>query len=275
MGRRVDRASAEEVPVEGFRAVLRSDELPRPDGRPEIRRVLLDGVPVLVARLEQGEVVAFGDVCPHQDTSLDRATFWDGNLRCPLHNYLYDPRTGENVLPARDARPENLWKLKPGFLRTHRVEERDGTVWVAERPEPPPTAYDAALERPPRRFGFGRPAGLAAGAPPPPAPGPAAGEDGPVEHPAEDVDVAVGQPFDLLLPTTFRPGYTWRVQVPAGLASVSERFQPGEQARHCVTLVAREPGPATVRCAYARPWEDTPAEVRTFVVRAAGVAEGG
>ena len=250
---------------QSFRAVLGSEELPLPDGEPSIRRVLVDGEPVLVARLDSGEVVAFGDLCPHQDTSLENATFWDGNLRCPLHNYLYDPRTGENVLPARDARPESMWKLKPGFLRTHRVEERDGMVWVGSRPEAPPPSYDPALERPPRRFGRAQPAPL------PPPLGPPAVE-GPVRHPPEDVSVAVGQSFELLLPTTFRPGYTWRVQLPAGVVSVSERFRPGDQASHCVTLVAREAGQATVQCSYARPWEDhdRAAEVRTFVVRASG-----
>lgn len=239
-----------------FQSVLPSSELPAAGDEPQIRRVRVGRTSVLVSRLADGVVVAFGATCPHQDTPLEAATFWDGHLRCALHNYLYDPRTGENVLPRRDARPENLWKLKPGYLPTYRVEEHDGWIWVADQPDAPPPGYDPSLETRPSKPTRSEPLPL-----PPPAP------VGPVEHPSEEISVLVGETFELFLPTTFRPGYMWRVEVPAGLASLGERFLPGEQARHLINLVAQAPGEATVRCAYARPWEATPAEVRNIVVR--------
>lgn len=210
---------------------------------------------VLVARLASGEVVAFSPRCPHQGTTLEDATEWDGNLRCPRHLYLYDPRTGENVLPARETRPEALWKLKPGYLSVHRVEERDGWVWVADEPEPPPAAYDPRLEQ--------RPAGL---------PAPAAADSatevaGPVEHPVQTVEAAVGKPFDVVLPTSVRPGHFWQVELDGPLAVVSQGMDSGASPGYRAVLVASGAGEATMRWSYGRPWDREPAEVRTFVVR--------
>ncbi len=80
---------------------------------PELRKVRVGDSEMILCRLADGEVVAFGTHCPHQGTDLMEASFFDGNLRCPHHLYLYDPRTGENVVPSRDARPENLWNAPP------------------------------------------------------------------------------------------------------------------------------------------------------------------
>lgn len=242
-----------------LRRVLRSEEVVAPAPcEPGIHRVRVGGADVLVARLSSGEVVAFGTTCPHQETPLDDAIFWDGKLRCGRHLYLYDPQTGENVLPARTTRPDSLWKLKPGYLRTHRVEERDGWIWVDERPNPPPPGYDPARERRP-------PALRRAPRPPPPvAPVPA----GPLEHPVEAVVARCGQQFSLVLPTAPRPGHIWRVEGHGDLlAVVSQRFQGGERPGFDVRLVARAEGEATVRCTYATPWDPVPKEVRTFAVR--------
>ena len=101
---------------------------------------------VLVARLRSGEVVAFGPSCPHQFTELDDATIWDGNLRCPRHSYLFDTRTGENIHPRREAKVENLWKLRPGYLPCYEVREEDGWIWVSDETKPPPVSYDPSLE---------------------------------------------------------------------------------------------------------------------------------
>lgn len=107
------------------------------------------GADLLVARLADGEVVAFAARCPHLATPLEGATLRGANLRCARHLYEYDVRTGENVDPARDARRDMLWRLKPGYLAVHRVDERDGWIRVAVAPDPPPAAYDPDLERGP------------------------------------------------------------------------------------------------------------------------------
>lgn len=174
-----------------FRAVLRSDQCRvGTPAEPGFARVKVGKAEVLVTRLPDGEAVAFASVCPHQATPLDVASFFEGRLRCGRHLYLYDVHTGENVLPARTSSPESLCKLKPGYLPVHRVEERDGWIWVAEAPDPPPPAYDPAAERGPVA-GAGRGGTGAA----PPAPGPAPTPPpptGPVEHAPETVTVRVG-----------------------------------------------------------------------------------
>jgi predicted secreted protein len=81
--------------------------------------------------------------------------------------------------------------------------------------------------------------------------------------------VRTGAGFELRLPMPPRPGHVWRVEASRGLLSVvQERFDPSTNPpRHRVSLVARHEGVATVRCSFARPWDTTPAEVRTYVVR--------
>ncbi len=253
--------------------VLRSDECPvGTPQEPELRLVSVGTTEVIVVRLPDGEVVAFTSRCPHQGTDLMDASFFDGRLRCPYHLYLYDPHTGENIVPSRDARAEHLWKLKPGYLPTYRVEERDGWIWVAPRPCAPPLDYDPELQR--------RPVGLATGrgeSGPGDSPAPdsgATGADlgpavatGPVEHPARTVRVGPGATFELRLAADPRPGHVWRVQLADGpLTLVEERFDQTDPPRHRVTLAATREGVATVHCAFGRPWDAVPAETRTYVV---------
>ena len=133
---------------------LKSDELPAGEGAgTQIRRVRTDDGHVMVARLTDGRLVAFAPSCPHQVTPLDDATLHDGVMRCPRHGYQYDACTGVNVFPTRDAKPENLWKLKPKYLPVYDVEERDGWIWVSTDAKPPPDSWDPGLEE--------RPAGAA------------------------------------------------------------------------------------------------------------------
>jgi len=221
---------------------------------------------LLVTRMDGGRVVAFAAECPHQATPLDAASFFEGKLRCGRHLYLYDLETGENVLPARDASPEALRRLKPGYLPIHRVEERDdGWIWVAETPEPAPACFDPEAERP---LSPGTPAPSATAAPA--AAAAAAPASGPVVQPPETMDVRVGEEFQLVLATTPMPAHMWRSAVPAGgVAMVSEAFAPDQPPRHIARLVAQAPGEVEVRFSYGTPWGPTPTEVRTFVVRVA------
>lgn len=76
---------------------------------------------LLLARLSDGEVVAFEGTCPHQGQPLTFGEVEDGCIVCPHHRYAYDPHTGENVFPGDDRDIE---------LPVHETEERDGWIWV-------------------------------------------------------------------------------------------------------------------------------------------------
>ena len=215
-----------------------------------LRRVTVAGANVMLGRLPDGRVVAFSANCPHQRTDFGRATFVEGVVQCTLHSYCYDTETGENVYPAGEVDPSELWRSKPGYLPVYRAEERDGWIWVEPEPLPPPASYDPDLERSP--------------APAAPAnPVPAGGV-----HPTKTLKVAPGTTFGLRLATNPRPGFAWRVET-AGplLAVVEERFQGGEKPAHVVRIAARGQGRSTVTCKYARPWDTKPAEVRTYEIR--------
>ena len=248
---------------------LASDDLPAGEGAETcIRRVRAGDTYVLVARLGDGDVVAFDATCPHQVTELDDATIVDGLVSCPRHRYLYDPRTGCNVVPAAGARPENLWKLRPGYLPCFPVEERDGLVWVDPRPKPPPDDYDPRLEeRPPnRRPGLRGDADEPAG-PPVMIPGPPP-LDMPTERTLKVMDVAADSTFDLRLPVPPGERQAWRMEmVGRSLVVVDETYEPGEAPHQLVRLCAQAPGASTLCFTYAYPDRPLPAAVRTYIVR--------
>lgn len=202
---------------------------------------------MLLVRLAGGRAVAFAATCPHQATDLGDGCLVGERIQCRLHHYEYDLTTGENVVPARETDPAELWKSAPGYLPVFAVEERDGWVWVADEPSPPPASYDPALER---RAARSAPASSAGGASP--------------------VRVEVGATFELRLPAgSGGPGFVWRVEVDGPSVAVVGRA--AERDGHVVRLAARAAGVATVRCSYARPWDPEPVEVRTYEV----VVEGG
>lgn len=231
-----------------MKAVVRSEECRVGEpGEPDFHLVRVGRADVLVARLPDGRPVAFSAECPHQATPLEGATFWEGQLRCARHLYLYDVHTGENVLPTRDATPESLVRLKPGYLPVYRTEERDGWIWVAEQPEPAPAGPTQA----PRPV-------------PPAAPPPAAG---PTPAGPETVHLRAGDEHEVVLATTPRPAHLWRSTVSGtGVAIVSEGLAPDQPPRHVARLAARAPGRAEVTFHYGTPWGAEPAETRTFVV---------
>jgi len=226
-------------------------------GVPDIRRTRAGPIEVLITRLTNGEVAAFATTCPHQETDLEGATLWDDKLRCGRHQYLYDPKTGENLLPARDAKPENLWKLRPGYLPTYAVEERDGWIWVADTPQPPPERFDSSLEVPP--------AGDSAVDPAPGAVDEDAA-DSPLEHPPEELRLVAGEGIDLDLPTSTLPGHSWVIDISGPLTATDVGLLPDDPPRHRVHLSATASGQAEVCCKFSRPWDIEPSEIRRYSV---------
>lgn len=72
-----------------------------------------------VFHAEDGGFYAIDNTCTHQDYALSEGFVEDCRVECPLHGAAFDLRTGEALsLPA--TRP----------VGTHRVEVRDGDLWL-------------------------------------------------------------------------------------------------------------------------------------------------
>jgi nitrite reductase/ring-hydroxylating ferredoxin subunit len=243
-----------------FRA-LRSDELPAGEGAgTEIRRIRMGETHVMVARLPDGRLVAFAPSCPHQVTPLDDATLHQGVLRCPRHGYQYDAATGVNVFPTRDAKPENLWKLKPRYLPVYDVTEGDGWIWVAEEPNPPPESWDPALEERPEGAGDG----------PVPAPPITVAPPAGVEQSMRFVTATAGEELEIRVAATPVAGYEWRLDLVGDLLTIVEnQFEGGDMPCQRVRLAARGAGAGTLTCTYASMIDGRTAAVRTYVIRVA------
>ncbi len=98
--------------------------------RRTLRKVRVAGSAVLLARLEDGALVAATAVCPHEGADLSQGRVYMGAIDCPRHHYLYDLRTGVNRYP-RDVFPADLTDtLAP--LPLYPVREKSGWIWVGK-----------------------------------------------------------------------------------------------------------------------------------------------
>lgn len=78
------------------------------------------GVELLLCRV-QGRLYALDTRCPHEGGRMVPGPLMDGvHALCPLHNYRFDPRTGEP------------WRAVCGKARTYKVRERggDAELWI-------------------------------------------------------------------------------------------------------------------------------------------------
>jgi toluene monooxygenase system ferredoxin subunit len=67
----------------------------------EILEVEVDGVPVLLAHLPGGSIVAYQGLCPHQERSLEDGDFDEdtGVLTCAAHHWQFQLADGSGVNP--------------------------------------------------------------------------------------------------------------------------------------------------------------------------------
>ena len=93
--------------------------------------VELLGRDLVVVRLADG-IACFDDLCRHLGAALSVGEVVEGRLRCRYHGWTYD-RAGKVVdIPARRELPIP----REACVRSHRVEERYGLVWVCLGEEP-------------------------------------------------------------------------------------------------------------------------------------------
>ncbi len=95
--------------------VCRADEVPDDD----VAGFAVDGLrdPVMLARVN-GQIVAAGSICPHEEVSLLDGHLEGGRVVCPGHGYSFDLATGTCTHD-----PEL-------HLRRFRVSIEGGDVWI-------------------------------------------------------------------------------------------------------------------------------------------------
>lgn len=72
----------------------------------DVRRVVVDGTAVCVARTDDGRLFAIGDTCSHEETSLSEGWLMGTQIECPMHSSVFDLETGEPTsLPATEPVP--------------------------------------------------------------------------------------------------------------------------------------------------------------------------
>jgi nitrite reductase/ring-hydroxylating ferredoxin subunit len=112
LGIRVNRTMGEVVP-KSFVAVLDEGEL----RGEELRRVDVDGVPVLLARSREGEVCALANTCTHLGGPLAEGSREGDTVICPWHGSRFDIRTGAVVEgPAVFEQPHLETRVREGKI---------------------------------------------------------------------------------------------------------------------------------------------------------------
>jgi len=75
-----------------------------------VRRVEVDGTPVVVARTGEG-LYALTDRCSHADVPLSEGELVDNCIECWLHGSLFDLATGEPTVPPA-SEPVKTWAVQ-------------------------------------------------------------------------------------------------------------------------------------------------------------------
>ncbi len=100
------------------RVIGRLAQIPRGEGR----NFEVDGVRVAVFHTQSGEVFATQPDCPHRQGPLADGLLGGASVMCPLHDRVYDLRSGGQL-------------NGPCALRTYPVRTAsDGVVWLVPAP---------------------------------------------------------------------------------------------------------------------------------------------
>jgi nitrite reductase/ring-hydroxylating ferredoxin subunit/uncharacterized membrane protein len=116
-GVRVNRTAWQRGPSD-FVAVL--DESDVADG---LRRVEVDGVPVVVTRSTRGEICAIAATCSHFGGPLDEGTREGDTVVCPWHGSRFDLCNGDAIDgPAVFPQPRYDARIRDGKLEIRRAD---------------------------------------------------------------------------------------------------------------------------------------------------------
>jgi Phenylpropionate dioxygenase and related ring-hydroxylating dioxygenases, large terminal subunit len=89
---------------------------------------------LVVARFPDGRLLAADADCPHKGADLAQGCFRHGHLMCPYHGWEFAADDACQSIPSLlEPNPE---KLALSHLRSYRVQERYGYVWVKLEDKP-------------------------------------------------------------------------------------------------------------------------------------------
>jgi phenylpropionate dioxygenase-like ring-hydroxylating dioxygenase large terminal subunit len=110
----------------------------------DLRREMLAGEPVLLARSKSGEAFALRDICPHRAAPLSAGRIIGAEVECPYHGWRFRPDGVCSAIPSVLA-DQNM-QIDRIQVQSYHLREQDGLIWVyrsadaksaAPAPEPP------------------------------------------------------------------------------------------------------------------------------------------
>ena len=80
-------------------------------------QIWIEDKPIAVYNLD-GEFYATSDICTHEEFYLHGGVIENGEIECPLHNGIFNIRTGEaEVFPAEDDLPTFPCRVVDGEIQ--------------------------------------------------------------------------------------------------------------------------------------------------------------
>ena len=87
-------------------------------GRGDLGAVILDGLEIALARLDDGSWAAFDNTCTHEECPLSEGDLDGDRIICYCHSSSFDVRTGEVLEgPAEDAVAVYATRVEDGDLQ--------------------------------------------------------------------------------------------------------------------------------------------------------------
>lgn len=90
----------------------------------ELSRHVVLAQPIVIYRLENGEIAALRDACPHRLAPLSLGKLRGDNIECGYHGMTFDCTGKCVVIPGQDIIPGTA------RVRAYPVEEKYGLVWI-------------------------------------------------------------------------------------------------------------------------------------------------
>jgi phenylpropionate dioxygenase-like ring-hydroxylating dioxygenase large terminal subunit len=94
----------------------------------DLRREMLAGEPILLARLKSGEAFALRDICPHRAAPMSAGRIREGTVECPYHGWRFRPDGVCSIIPSV-LQDQGLDVEKIRVAR-YPLREEDGLLWV-------------------------------------------------------------------------------------------------------------------------------------------------